>query len=119
MNARTFVPLMGVTLLILSCGPDSGVREMRQLRMTGNVQQARERAIAILQDNPTSMDRWLEFAKIEIDLTRQSERDGDERTMDYLVETSLICGGYYKFKHEDPPREWRDVCRLAAAEATK
>jgi hypothetical protein len=35
------------------------------------------------------------------------------------VEASLLCGGYYKFKNQNPPREWKEVSRQATGEAIK
>lgn len=119
MNARIFMNGLGLALVLLSCGADRAVKDIRQLRIAGQLEQSRDRALAALEDNPAYMEIWLEFARTVVEQSRQSEREGDGRAVDYLLEASLVCGGYYRFKNQAPSREWRDAGRQTAAEATK
>jgi hypothetical protein len=118
MQKRTYWVVVGMAALI-GCGSDSTVREVRELRTTGHIPEAREHVLAALQQDPSHLDLWLEFARTAVEQTRQADREQDPQAMSYLVEASLLCGGYYKFKNQDPPREWRDVSRMAAGEAIK
>jgi hypothetical protein len=118
MQKRTYWVALGLAAL-LGCGTDSTVREVRELRISGHLPEAREHALAALQQDPSHLELWLEFAHTAVDQTRQAEREQDPQSLNYLVEASLLCGGYYKFQNQDPPKDWRDVSRLAAGEAVK
>ena len=119
MRPTTLISLGLIVILAAGCGKDNTVKELRQLRSESQFTAARDRCIDALQENPANMDLWQEFARASADLTRASEREGGEQTWLYLVEGSLVCGGVYKLKNQNPSRDWRDACRLMSSEVTK
>ncbi len=119
MRWHNYMTVGGLALILLGCGKDPVVKEIRALRQEGELAQAREKTIAALQDSPGEMDLWLEFANIAVEQTRASERAEGSNTMEFLVEASLVCGAIYKHEQQKPGREWRDACRLASSELTK
>jgi hypothetical protein len=119
MRRHFYIVVSGLALLVAGCGKDPVVKEIQEIRAEGQLQEARDKTIAALQDSPANMDLWLEFAGVAVDQTRASERENGPHTLNYLVEASLVCGTVYKAKHQNPNREWRDACRLCASEVTK
>ena len=119
MRHRLKIGLSVLTILLWGCGKGETVNEIRQLRAEGNQDQAREVALAELEVTPSNFKLWLEYANVEIELTRKSERADGEHTWKHMVEASLVCGAVYKYKEQKPGSEWRNACRLAAAEVSK
>lgn len=119
MRWHNYITVGGLALVLIGCGKDPVVKEIRALRQEGELGQAREKTIDALQDTPGDMDLWLEFAQIAVEQTRASERGEGPNTMNYLVEATLVCGAIYKHEERKPGRQWRDVCRLASSELTK
>ncbi len=119
MRKRTFWLAAILSGVILGCGPSSTVREIRDLRASGKLPEARGSVLAALQENPSHMDLWLEFAHIDVDLTRQADREDNPLSLNYLAESTLLCGGYAKYRNQKLSKEWLDVARQATGEAIK
>ncbi|HEY3293839.1 MAG TPA: hypothetical protein VGL38_00215 [bacterium] len=112
--------LMVLPALIAGCKLDRTAEDIAQMRMSGSVSMARDRAIDELKENSKQMDVWRELAITDVQLGRRaaSAVEAQEDPLPYLVEAALICGAYNEYKKGLLDREWNGAGVSSAAETS-
>jgi hypothetical protein len=115
--ARTFATiLLAAIVCAIGCRKDETVRDVRELRFAGQADSARALALSALSTNANRMDLWLELTKTDLELCRVADQPQGFRSLKNLLEAGLTCAAMYAHDKQQPPREWRDIGRLASAE---
>jgi hypothetical protein len=115
------VPLviLGVlALLCCACGRDESAKEIRELRQQAQMDKARERALAVLTDDPDRTAVWQELVRTDLDISRASRRINETQYQNSLSEAGLICGAIYLHQKRKPSESWKDLATLVSSAMT-
>jgi hypothetical protein len=104
--------------LLVGCSGDETYREVESQRKSGQPGVARETAIQLLNEKPTRMKVWLEFARACTDMVRPLDSSGDD-PLPMLVQAGLVCGAINLKYEQQPPADWQEACRFLSVELSR
>lgn len=102
--------LIVICLFLMSgCGPDQEAKQIRELRLAKQLDEARDLAIKTLTDSPKRKAVWQEFVRVDMDLYKEKHAKSDEKDLNYLVEAALTCIAVYQHNDKKPSDVWKSL----------
>ncbi|MFZ5434114.1 MAG: hypothetical protein ACOZB3_10115 [Calditrichota bacterium] len=118
MKLKYLATVVIVVGMILGCGSDQSAEEVRNLRRGGQLLDARNLALQLLEEKASRQAVWLEFIRASVELSRQTNSDA-EAARPYIIQGGLAFGVFYEFKEHKLNAEWLEVGQLLSGETIR
>lgn len=109
------IGLFAAVMLFSGCERHSELNEIIALRKSGQITEARAKAMEVLRANPERAELWPEYITVTVAAAKIIEREGED-ALPLIAEAATAAAAMTRYKKQNVPDEWKPAIRLVMGE---